>query len=434
MARGLLRAYVGLDGFGKTLEDVKVRTRTGGFLTLISMGIILIFTIIEIIDYRRIGMASDIIVDVSRGEQISVNMNITFPRVPCYLLSLDITDVSGDIQQDVSHHILKTRLEPSGAMIHENTLNYRIKSEVEHTLLNRPKGYCGSCYGGDEPKGGCCQTCESVRQAYLTKGWSFDDPNMIEQCVAEHWTTYIHEQNTEGCRLSGRVRINKVTGNFHFSPGRSFLSQRGHAYDLVPYLKDGNHHDFGHYIHEFHFEGDREIEDRWREGNRGTEWRARVGSDKQPLDGLEAHVSQYRSGNYDPEQPSNWMIQYFLKVVSTEVRHLDGDLVRAHQYSVTNYERDIRPGHEFDPLRDANGIKTTHGYEGLPGAFFHYEISPMLVVHTETKKSFAHLVTSLCAIVGGVLTLASIADSVAFASLNKIEETNGHGSTNGNYM
>ncbi|KAF8754923.1 Endoplasmic reticulum-derived transport vesicle ERV46 [Rhizoctonia solani] len=357
MARGLLRAYVGLDGFGKTLEDVKVRTRTGGFLTLISMGIILIFTIIEIIDYRRIGMASDIIVDVSRGEQISVNMNITFPRVPCYLLSLDITDVSGDIQQDVSHHILKTRLEPSGAMIHENTLNYRIKSE---------------------PKGGCCQTCESVRQAYLTKGWSFDDPNMIEQCVAEHWTTYIHEQNTEGCRLSGRVRINKVTGNFHFLP-----------------VVHGNHHDFGHYIHEFHFEGDREIEDRWREGNRGTEWRARVGSDKQPLDGLEAHVSQYRSGNYDPEQPSNWMIQYFLKVVSTEVRHLDGDLVcpRAPVF-VTNYERDIRPGHEFDPLRDANGIKTTHGYEGLPGAFFHYEISPMLVVHTETKKSFAHLVTS----------------------------------------
>ncbi|ELU41041.1 endoplasmic reticulum-derived transport vesicle ERV46 [Rhizoctonia solani AG-1 IA] len=356
MARGLLRAYVGLDGFGKLeLEQVDsvgkpLRENTlyaNRFsVTLISMGIILIFTIIEIIDYRRIGMASDIIVDVSRGEQISVNMNITFPRVPCYLLSLDITDVSGDIQQDVSHHILKTRLEPSGAMIHENTLNYRIKSEtgISHQgmELRRP----------EHDRAGML----------LLELIPFKEPHPF-------------------------LRINKVTGNFHFSPGRSFLSQRGHAYDLVPYLKDGNHHDFGHYIHEFHFEGDREIEDRWREGNRGTEWRARVGSDKQPLDGL--------------EQPSNWMIQYFLKVVSTEVRHLDGDLVRAHQYSVTNYERDIRPGHEFDPLRDANGIKTTHG---------------------------------LCAIVGGVLTLASIADSVAFASLNKIEETNGHGSTNGNYM
>jgi 7-cyano-7-deazaguanine synthase in queuosine biosynthesis len=97
------------------------------------------------------------------------------------VLSLDVTDVSGEIQQDMSHHILKTRLDASGEEIHENTLNFRIKSEVEHTLLSRPKGYCGSCYGGEEPEGGCCQTCESVRQAYLTKGWSFDDPNMIEQ-------------------------------------------------------------------------------------------------------------------------------------------------------------------------------------------------------------------------------------------------------------
>ncbi|KAG8682088.1 hypothetical protein FRC11_000266 [Ceratobasidium sp. 423] len=422
MARGLFRAYIGLDGFGKTLSDAKVKTRTGGFLTILSVAVIFAFTIVELIDYWRVGMASDIIVDASRGEQISVKMNITFPRVPCYLLSLDITDVSGDTQQDVSHHILKTRLDTSGQVMHENTLNYRIRSEVEHTLLSRPKDYCGSCYGGEEPEGGCCQTCESVRQAYLTKGWSFDDPDMIEQCVAEHWTTHIHEQNSEGCRLSGRVRINKVTGNFHFSPGRSFISNRGYAHDLVPYLKDGNHHDFGHYIHEFHFEGDREIEDSWRPGDRGTEWRKRVGSEKHPLDGVSAHVNHGRSSSYDLEKSSNWMFQYFLKVVSTEVKHLDGDIVRAHQYSVTSYERDIRVQHEFDPYRDANGIKTTHGFEGLPGAFFHYEISPMLVVHRETQKSFAHLVTSLCAIVGGVLTLASIVDSMVFASLNPAQE------------
>jgi hypothetical protein len=28
------------------------------------------------------------------------------------------------------------------------------------------------------------------------------------------------------------------------------------------------------------------------------------------------------------------------------------------------------------------------------GAFFNYEISPMLVVHTENRKSFAHFLTS----------------------------------------
>ncbi|KDN42275.1 hypothetical protein RSAG8_06942, partial [Rhizoctonia solani AG-8 WAC10335] len=424
MARGLFgRAWVGLDGFGKTLSDAQVKTRTGAFITMLSAAIILTLTLIEVIDYRRVAIDSDIKVDTSRGEHMSVKMNITFPRVPCYLLSLDITDISGDTKQDVTHHVLKTRLDSAGQVMHDNTLNYRIRSEVEHTLLSRPKGYCGSCYGGEEPEGGCCQTCESVRQAYLTKGWTIDDPNLIEQCAAEHWTTYIHEQNSEGCRLSGRIRVNKVTGNFHFSPGRSFLSHQGAAYELVPYLKDGSHHDFGHFIHEFHFEGEREVEDEWRGETRGTEWRRKVGLDGHPLEGVHAHVTHFRSSSdADSQKASNWMFQYFMKVVSTEYRHTDGDVVRAYQYSVTSYERDIRPHHEFDPLRDASGIKMTHGFEGLPGAFFHFELSPMLVVHKETQKSFAHFVTSLCAIIGGVLTLASIVDSVVYAAVKKIEE------------
>ncbi|KAJ1300061.1 hypothetical protein OPQ81_011181 [Rhizoctonia solani] len=423
MVRGLFgRSYIALDGFGKTLRDAQVKTRTGAFITMLSAAIILTFALIELIDYRRVKIESDVAVDVSYGQRMSVKMNITFPRVPCYLLSLDITDVSGDTQQDVTHHILKTRLDSSGQVMYDNTLNYRIKSEVEHTLLSRPKDYCGSCYGAPEPGGGCCQTCESVRQAYLTNGWSFDDPNLIEQCVAEHWTTYIHEQNSEGCRISGRVRINKVSGRFQFSPGRSFLSNRGHAYDLVPYLKDGNHHDFGHHIHEFHFEGEREVEDEWRGGHRGTSWRRSVGLEKHPLEGVQGHT-QYR---YDNDKASNWMFQYFIKVVSTEYKYLDGDVTRAHHYSVTSYERDIRPDHEFDPLRDAHGTKVQHGFEGLPGAFFHFDVSPMLVVHKETQKSFAHFVTSLCAIVGGVLTLASIIDSVAYVAMNKIEVKDGY--------
>ncbi|CAE6428675.1 unnamed protein product [Rhizoctonia solani] len=276
MARGFFRGYTALDGFGKTLSDARVKTRAGAFLTILSATIILALALIEIIDYRRVDIKSDILVDTSYGQRMSVKMNITFPRVPCYLLSLDITDVSGDTQQDVSHHIQKTRLDPLGKAIHENTLNYRIKSDVEHTLASRPRHYCGSCYGGEEPEGGCCQTCESVRQAYLAKGWGFDDPNMIEQ-------------------------------------------------------------------------------------------------------------------------------------------------VRAHHYSVTSHERDIRLDHEFDTFTDAHGTKLKHGLEGLPGAFFHFDVSLMLVVHQEVGRSLARLVTSLCAVVGGVLALASMLDSVVYAAVNKIE-------------
>ncbi|KAG8739191.1 hypothetical protein FRC10_006055 [Ceratobasidium sp. 414] len=416
MARGLFGgAFKGLDGFGKTMEDVKVKTRTGAFLTMLSAAIILTFALIEFVDYRRVTVDSMILVDRSRGDRMAVKMNITFPRVPCYLLSVDVTDISGEIMQDISHNILKTRLGASGQDLHDNTANYNLQNEVEKTIKSRPAGYCGSCYGADPPEGGCCQTCESVRQAYLSRGWSFDDPNVVEQCVAEHWTQNIQHQNSEGCRISGRVRINKVTGNFHFSPGRSFVTNKGHVQDLVPYLKDGNHHDFGHYIHEFHFEGEREVEDEWRGTDKHSAWRKKVGVEDHALDEVMAHVTPDRT------TAGNYMFQYFLKVVSNEFKHLDGDIVRSHQYSVTSFERDLS---HADHERDSHGTLVGHSVKGLPGAFFNFEISPLMVVHRETRQTFAHFATSLCAIIGGVLTLATIADSMAFAAMDRQDKSN----------
>ncbi|KAF8604511.1 endoplasmic reticulum-derived transport vesicle ERV46 [Ceratobasidium sp. AG-I] len=417
MAFGMVnRGFKALDGFGKTMEDVKVKTRTGALLTMVSAAIIILFSIIELVNYRRVVVDSSIVVNQSTGESFAVKMNITFPRVPCFLLSLDINDISGDILQDVHHNVLKTRLDSNRQIIHENTLNHQIDSQIEKTLKDRPKDYCGPCYGADPPDVGCCQTCESVRQAYLTRGWSFEDPDAIEQCRAEHWTTNIHEQSSEGCRISGRIRVRKVTGNLHFSPGRSFVTNRGQVHDLVPYLKDGNHHDYGHEIHEFHFESEYESEDEWRGTDRHTAWRKKVGLEKRPLDGVSAHAKYYRN------KAPDFMFQYFLKVVSTEYRYLDGDLVRGNQYSVTDTERDLSRMPEDDE-RNAQGTHITHGIQGLPGAFFHFEISPMLVTHRETRPTFAHFMTSLCAIVGGVLTLASIVDSVAFAA-GSPEESN----------
>lgn len=40
----------------------------------------------------------------------------------------------------------------------------------------------------------------------------------------------------------------------------------------------------------------------------------------------------------------------------------------------------------------------------LPGVFFIYEFGPMLVKYTEHWRSTLHFFTSLCAIIGGILT------------------------------
>lgn len=121
MAKGFLSALKGIDAFGKVRPLLKSMFRqtlnhayatrprrmsrlrlalvhcvshprnddgtkltAGGLVTLISACIILAFTTMEFFDYRRVGVDTSIVVDRSRGQKLSVRLNVTFPHVPCY--------------------------------------------------------------------------------------------------------------------------------------------------------------------------------------------------------------------------------------------------------------------------------------------------------------------------------------------------------------
>lgn len=43
---------------------------------------------------------------------MEIHLNISFPRIPCELLTLDVMDVSGEQQTGVMHGVNKVRLEP----------------------------------------------------------------------------------------------------------------------------------------------------------------------------------------------------------------------------------------------------------------------------------------------------------------------------------
>jgi len=89
-------------------------------------------------------------------------------------------DISGELQRDVSHNVFKFRLDQHGKHI-PNTYISDLGNDIEKLHDSKKEGYCGSCYGGLEPSGGCCNTCDEVRQAYVGRGWSFTDPDLIEQ-------------------------------------------------------------------------------------------------------------------------------------------------------------------------------------------------------------------------------------------------------------
>ncbi|XP_009327626.1 PREDICTED: endoplasmic reticulum-Golgi intermediate compartment protein 3, partial [Pygoscelis adeliae] len=115
-----------------------------------------------------------------------------------------------------------------------------------------------------------------------------------------------------------------------------------------------------------------------------------------PLDGTDITAQQ-----------ASMMFQYFVKVVPTVYMKVDGEVVRTNQFSVTRREK------------IANGLL---GDQGLPGVFVLYELLPMMVKLTEEHRSFTHFLTGVCAIVGGIFTVAGFIDSLIYHSARAIQK------------
>ena len=89
-------------------------------------------------------------------------------------------DISGETQRDISHNILKTRLDKLGRPVPHAVIS-ELRNDLDKMNEQKAANYCGSCYGGLEPESGCCNTGEDVRMAYVNRGWSFADPDAIDQ-------------------------------------------------------------------------------------------------------------------------------------------------------------------------------------------------------------------------------------------------------------
>lgn len=59
-----------LDAFSKTVEDARVRTTSGGIVTITSLVVILWLMLGEWTDYRRIMVQPELVVDKSRGTRV----------------------------------------------------------------------------------------------------------------------------------------------------------------------------------------------------------------------------------------------------------------------------------------------------------------------------------------------------------------------------
>ncbi|RWS13912.1 endoplasmic reticulum-Golgi intermediate compartment protein 3-like isoform X2 [Dinothrombium tinctorium] len=355
------------DAYPKTLEDFRVKTYGGASVTIISGIIIIALFVSELSYYLTPEVNEELLVDVSKGEKLRINVDIVFPKLSCPFLSVDAIDVSGEQHINIVNNIYKRRLNEKGEPIQDPEKDEHVgKKEAKEAkerfikAINQEKlnpNRCESCYGAESEKWRCCNTCEDVRAAYNDKGWALKDLNSIVQCKREGLSKSITEFDKEGCQIFGFVEVSRVGGNFHIAPGRSLTKHHVHVHDLSPH--DSSQMNVTHKIRHLSFGRN-------------------IPGKTNPMD-----------GTYQVAEEGSMMFQYYIKIVPTLFVRSDGSSLQTNQFAVTRHKKQTQ-----ESLSDS----------GLPGVFFIYEFAPIMVKYTERQKSFMHFATSVCAIIGGVFT------------------------------
>jgi hypothetical protein len=177
---------------------------------------------------------------------------------------------------------------------------------------------------------------------------------------------YLEEKPVEGCLITGKLNVSKVSGNLRIFPGKNIRKNNMRIYDTITY-SNMPEADLSHKIHRLSF-GEN------------------VPYTLHPLDNINVNLLERFI-----------MYQYFIKVVPTIYTYLNGSSILTNQFSVTNHSK-----------------RLYQRSDGLPGVFFRYDITPMRVTYKEKRKSFLHFLTGVCAIIGGMYTLASMIDSLIY--------------------
>jgi len=354
------------DAFARPMDELQIKTVWGGVVTLTCCFTILYLMIFNLIEYLDNTPTEELLIDTSRNKKLQINFDIIIPKISCDFLVLDAVDNSGETHLQIDH-IFKQNLNADGQPVSDaeksdvgNSEQYNSKSVQGNDTQN--KTFCGSCYGAETLDIQCCNTCDDVMQAYKGKNWDFNPSNIV-QCNNQSYENMYEK----GCNIYGKLLVNRVSGNFHMAPGMSFSFNNMHVHDVNPLSSTLfntthliRHLSFGQKLESFSITG----------GN--------------PLD-----------STLTISEEGGTMFQYFIKIVPTLYQRSDGTILSTNQFSITKHKKIIA---------------FNRGTTGMPGIFFNYEFSPIMVKFTEKSKYLGHLFTQFLSNISGVFICFWIID------------------------
>eukprot|EP00439_Symbiodinium_sp_Y106_P077630 s1339_g16.t1 len=313
---GALETLRKFDVYNKVHEDYMQKRQLGGAVTLVTCAILAMLVYCEVCEFFSVEVLHSITVDTNIDRKLPISLDITFPHLRCSEVSVDTVDSAGDTQVDAHGGLDMLNLDAAG------------KISAGDPVAS--KGDCWPCLEAEDTQHKCCNSCQELEDAYNDKGLPyFHVLDTAMQC-----------KSSIGCRIRGKVVVNKVSGNIHVALGKSVR-------------RDGK------LVHEFNIE---DIGDGFNTSHH-------------------IHSITYH---------------YYVKLVPTVYISRWGTTTYTNQYSVTDSARNVQ-------VREGE-------LSGLPGVFLVYDFSPFLMQQTEQVKPWSYVFTSMCAIVGGAFSVATLVE------------------------
>ncbi|CAN1318594.1 Protein disulfide-isomerase 5-4 [Linum perenne] len=439
--------------YRKIPRDLTEASLSGAGLSVIAALSMMFLFGMELSNYLAVSTSTSVIVDKSTdGDFVRIDFNISFPALSCEFAAVDLSDVLGTSRLNITKTVRKFsidhNLQPTGSEFHSGPVMHLIKhdvdvgeDEVEGSVTLNERNFDGFsnqfpilvvnfyapwCYWSNllaiislialiflryDPEtdgriiltkvdctaeGELCRREDHGHHEHESYYGDRDTETLVktmENLVApipaiqhklDNSTQSIKRPapSTGGCRVEGYVDVKKVPGNL-------IISARSGSHSF-----DSSQMNMSHVISHLSF---------------GKKLSARQMDDAKRL-------MPYIGGSHDRlngrtfinhrDIGANVTIEHYLQVVKTEVVSSRG--YREHKIIEEYYEYTAHSS-----LAESVDI---------PVAKFHFELSPMQVLITEIPKSFSHFITNVCAIIGGIFTVAGILDSILHNTLRLVKK------------
>ncbi|CAD7954538.1 unnamed protein product [Amoebophrya sp. A120] len=372
------------DTFSKPLQEFQVKTKIGGYLSVTSVCMIVYLLLSEVMFFLELEQKDEMVIDLNQDTKtFKMHLDLWLPELPCAVVALNLVHVKNqDNVMHVGHTILKQRwgkdpksrewvelgkpvrgglhrISASSGEFNDNLMRNLGNQAVEGLQHSTRKQRCHSCYGALSDEDDCCNTCDSVKEAFRKHNWELPTDHTVEQCADEEYNQR-PAWAEEGCKITSRSVARKVPAYLQIGLAHDFNKNFLHQ-NFVDRAQQG-YISFTHTIDRLLF---------------GSAFPGFI----PVLDGMEQrheHVPLIESWSEEKLESQSEHWQYDLHLIPTDFVTAFGQVIESHQYSATHFVK---------------GLNVVQRHRDLPaaGIYLKYEFTAFRVRWIQSYKSYDQL-------------------------------------------